>query len=272
MGKAALSGGSFEGEENKLSFETAPPSESAAALLLRREASLLRAGEETGKTEEASQERDDEAQEDADPYEGSQGVERLMRSYYEGLTRQLNKRPPAVPLNYSAATPSGGFGSGEDKFAAFAEEPCASLSAAAPPAASPAETVFFDPFSVASVVRTPSARSLSAAFSEASPASLDEARRGLQTTNNGLNGVFSSGGGAGLDGTAALSSSQQSAAPQHSPANSPSGTGVEKVKGVAFCRSNRYWMCSKMENGKQQCRWGLSPDSCLTGRIRAFFC
>ncbi|OEH79429.1 hypothetical protein cyc_07982 [Cyclospora cayetanensis] len=29
---------------------------------------------------------------------------------------------------------------------------------------------------------------------------------------------------------------------------------AEKVRGVAFCKSNRYWICTRVEHGKQQCR------------------
>ncbi|KEP65379.1 UNVERIFIED_CONTAM: AP2 domain transcription factor AP2V-2 [Hammondia hammondi] len=31
--------------------------------------------------------------------------------------------------------------------------------------------------------------------------------------------------------------------------------GCERVRGVAFCRTTKYWVCSKMENGKQKCRY-----------------
>ncbi|PFH34769.1 hypothetical protein BESB_068020 [Besnoitia besnoiti] len=31
--------------------------------------------------------------------------------------------------------------------------------------------------------------------------------------------------------------------------------GRERVRGVAFCRSTKYWICSTMENGKQKCKY-----------------
>lgn len=154
-------------------------------------------------------------------YEGSANVERLMQRYYATLIAHVDQ---AAKEHAKASAYSNGDGVNPGNQEGTMD--CGSAGGAF-------ASYYFDPFSV--------------------DQGNDASRRGQQgtgpswpplataaLTNTGIpNGT---GNGQGAVALAARSHPMLSAA-------------AEKVRGVAFCKSNRYWICTRMEHGKQQCRY-----------------
>lgn len=169
----------------------------------------------------ASEEETSDTGESFVGYEGSASVERLMQRYYATLVADVDQA-----AREHARAQSSGVLNGEENLGGQ-EGPLdggAWGGALAP--------YYFDPFSP--------------------DQGIDASRRWLQGTGAAGHpstaapaaGAGGSSGALNGQGTAALAARSH---PMLSAA-------AEKVRGVAFCKSNRYWICTRMEHGKQQCR------------------
>lgn len=174
-----------------------------------------------------SQEESSDAGEAYGGHEGSANVERLMQNYYTALIADVDqaaKRHARMHVN--------GCSRGDD---AAGDQDGPSDSGAMGGSVAP---YYFDPFSADNG---------------------DASRRGHQGTGGAWSPSAATpsattgapNGSASNQGTTALAARTH---PMLSAA-------AEKVRGVAFCKSNRYWICTRMEHGKQQCRRALTQDN-----------
>ncbi|KAL8424424.1 hypothetical protein Efla_001026 [Eimeria flavescens] len=213
-------------------FDPRPPASSKPLARQQRREASPRAWEE----ETAS-----EGGEASMGHEGSAPVERLMQRYYIALMADVDQ----AAREHVRAQQQGGAGSScsAGEGGAAAEGPSAEGGGGAPSVG--LAPYYFDPFAPATYAPFEVTRSRGhlqqqqlAACAGGSPAAQMAAAAAL--------------GAAGP--TAALTGSQ--GAPALAVRSHPMlSAAAEKVRGVAFCKSNRYWICTRMEHGKQQCRY-----------------
>ncbi|KAL8271533.1 hypothetical protein Esti_004568 [Eimeria stiedai] len=213
-------------------FDSRPPPSSQQLVRHQRIEEARTAAEEDV---EASSDAGDSRQ----SHNGSVHVERLMQRYYASLMAEVDQ---AAREHVRVAAQEGGGSRGDEGPGGFAEGPPSDAAAAAAGALAP---YYFDPF----------------APSQGFP---ELPRRGQQAQAAAAGGAFSAfpattaaaGPAAGsTNHSGAPLGSQGAAAALGSRSHSMLSAAVEKVRGVAFCKSNRYWICTRMEHGKQQCRY-----------------
>lgn len=154
-------------------------------------------------------------------FEGSANVERLMQRYYATLIADVDQ----AAKEHARAHGSSNGDAGNPGTQEAPMDSGSTWGTFAP--------YYFDPFAVDQGV--------------------DVSRRGQQGTATGgpqLPAASSAGNGAP---NGAISG--QGAAALAARSHPMLSAAAEKVRGVAFCKSNRYWICTRMEHGKQQCRY-----------------
>ncbi|KAL8436636.1 hypothetical protein ACSSS7_001566 [Eimeria intestinalis] len=195
------------------------------------------------RVEEARPATEEEVSSDAgdasQSHDGSAHVERLMQRYYATLMAEVDQ---AAREHARVAAQGGGGTRGDEGPGGFAEGPHSDAAAAAggpflPP-------YYFDPFApsqgLAELPRRGQQAQAAAAGGGVSAYPLTTAAAGLADGSANY--------GAPLGHQAAAAALASKSHPMLSAA-------AEKVRGVAFCKSNRYWICTRMEHGKQQCRY-----------------
>ncbi|KAL8445527.1 hypothetical protein Emag_005102 [Eimeria magna] len=170
--------------------------------------------------------------------EGSAHVERLMQRYYASLMAEVDQ---AAREHVRVAAQGGGGSRGDEGPGGFAEAPPFDAGGAAGVGFAP---YYFDPFAPTQGLpelprRGQQAQAAAAGGAPAaSPATTAVAGPAAGSSNNG-----------------APLSNQGPAAALASRSHPMLSAAAEKVRGVAFCKSNRYWICTRMDHGKQQCRY-----------------
>ncbi|KAL8446332.1 hypothetical protein Emed_005069 [Eimeria media] len=171
--------------------------------------------------------------------EGSAQVERLMQRYYASLLAEVDQ---AAREHVRVAAQGGGGSRSDEGPGGYAEyAPPFDAAVAAGGGFAP---YYFDPFSPTLGLPEPSRRGQQAQF-----AAMVGTRASSPAT------MAAVGPAAGSSHNGALLSSQGAAAVLAGRSHPMLSAAAEKVRGVAFCKSNRYWICTRMDHGKQQCRY-----------------
>ena len=160
-------------------------------------------------------------------YEGSASVERLMQNYYTSLMADVDQAARA-----HAMAQASGAGNGEEPLC-HQEGPLD-----VPVVGNSFAAYYFDPFSP-------------------DQTHFEEPRRSQQGSMG--RGFPACGTATASNGAPPGDTSSQVSASLVSRSHPMLSAAAEKVKGVAFCKSNRYWICTRMEHGKQQCRSVRNP-------------
>ncbi|XP_026193730.1 uncharacterized protein LOC34623820 [Cyclospora cayetanensis] len=179
--------------------------------------------------------------------EGSASVERLMQQYYVSLMREVDQAAKA----FAHAHTAGPLSAADDPADGSPQELSAWHSPPPPPPPSLLSSTpyYFDPFSP--------------------DQPLLEGPRRNQQLGGGAAGAGVGGGedallpssgsaAAGVSGVATSvgsNAASAAAAALRTTTHPMLSAAAEKVRGVAFCKSNRYWICTRVEHGKQQCRY-----------------